>query len=81
MNNDPFGEIDDMPLGFGKHQGSTPNEIADTDPSYIVWLYETMPDKCSKALYLAVEQDVREGDAELFQDVEGFGDLDRHWDW
>lgn len=54
--------LDKTPLTFGKHQGRTPEEIANGgDQSYIVWLYENVnPKKCSKELYLACEMDDRE---------------------
>lgn len=52
---------DSIPLEFGKYKGSTPEEIAELDPSYIAWLYEKIkPSPCSKQLYLACEYDVRE---------------------
>jgi len=44
-------DIDDQPLLFGKHQGKTPKELLEEDPSYLVWLYETMEDQLSTALY------------------------------
>ncbi len=46
-----FKLIDDTKLTFGKHSGSTPNEIADGDPNYIVWLYDNLDTKfCSRRL-------------------------------
>lgn len=48
--------LDKTPLGFGKHKGKTPEEIADVDPGYIVWLYENVkPPKVSRTLYVACE--------------------------
>jgi len=45
-------DIDDIPLTFGKHEGYSPNEIAESDPSYIVWLYEELDEPpCSEDLY------------------------------
>jgi pyrrolidone-carboxylate peptidase len=65
--------LDHTPLDFGKHAGKTPEQIAEIDPSYIVWLGETFdgPQAVSAALVRACQQDLREMDAE--------GDLD-HWD-
>jgi len=60
-------DIDNTPLTFGKHKGKTPNEILESDTSYIVWMWGNM-DKppCSMDLYeLAceeVESGVDEGD-------------------
>jgi hypothetical protein len=44
--------IDDTPLKFGKYQGSTPNDIAKSDPGYIVWMHANVLDKptCSRDL-------------------------------
>lgn len=54
---------DDTPLTFGKYRGETPNEIAEKDGSYIVWLYDKInPKVCTKALALACEMDEREED-------------------
>ena len=48
--------LDDTPLTFGKHQGETPNEIADTDPAYVVWLFDNLDKKvCTKKLRDACE--------------------------
>lgn len=44
--------LDDTPLGFGKYKGKTPNEIAEDNPGYIVWMHETMDNSpCSDQLY------------------------------
>lgn len=52
---------DVIPLGFGKYKGQTPEEIADEDPSYIVWLYDTInPKVCSESIALYCEWEVRE---------------------
>ena len=64
--------LDETPLTFGKYKGKTPEEIAEIDESYIVWLYENVePKKCSKQLYLACEMDIRE-----YEDLSGYGDQD-----
>lgn len=45
-------DLDDTPLTFGKHQGKTPDEISEEDPSYIVWMWETVEVKhCSRGMY------------------------------
>lgn len=45
--------LDHTPLTFGKYKGKTPSQIADINPSYIVWLWENVegPKHCSKLLY------------------------------
>ncbi len=45
-----FTGIDDVPLAFGKYKGKTPNEIAEIDNSYIIWLHENVPAAVSKDL-------------------------------
>ena len=53
-------DLDHTPLTFGKYKGQTPDEISEHDPSYIVWMYNTVrPHKCSKWLKEACEYDVR----------------------
>lgn len=47
--------IDDMPIGFGKYAESTPNQIAEEDPAYLVWGYDEGLAFCSRALALACE--------------------------
>ena len=66
--------IDDQPLAFGKHKGSTPNQILKYDPGYLMWLYETMK-RCSRSLYLDAESLKREEDAER-DEADGLGDRD-----
>jgi hypothetical protein len=47
-----FSSIDEEPLRFGKHIGKTPLEIAEIEPSYLIWAYENVKDKpCSLELY------------------------------
>lgn len=48
---------DAVPMTFGKYRGSTPAQIAETDPSYVVWLYEGGYHTISRSLYLACEQE------------------------
>lgn len=33
---------DDMPLDFGAHKGKTPRQLLKIEPSYLVWIYETV---------------------------------------
>lgn len=33
---------DNLPLEFGKYKGFTPNEIAEHDPHYMIWVYENI---------------------------------------
>ena len=59
-------DLDLTPLKFGKYKGQTPEEIAEHDPSYIQWMYDTIkPPPCSKELALACEQDERDEEDEL----------------
>lgn len=57
--------LDHTPLRIGKYKGHTPDKVAEIDPSYVVWMYDTW-DKppCSKALYEAckIEVESPEGD-------------------
>ena len=54
-------QLDDQKLTFGKYMFKTPNEIADIDPSYIVWLYNNVkPRVVSKSLAVACELDIAE---------------------
>jgi hypothetical protein len=52
--------VDNTPLEFGKFRGKTPNEIAEIEPSYIVWMYDNLDEKfvtralrdlCEEAMY------------------------------
>jgi uncharacterized protein (DUF3820 family) len=53
--------IDNTPLTFGKYRGKTPEQVAEVDESYIVWMYDNvMPKPCSKELRDACEADIRE---------------------
>ncbi len=58
--------MDDKQLGFGKYAFKTPNQIADSDPRYIVWLYEEHKEGkqlVSKSMYTACQMDIdEEGD-------------------
>ena len=60
--------LDRTPLTFGKHKGQTPEEVADTDPGYIVWLYENVePRKVSRGLYVACVQEMEEVEDDHFR--------------
>ena len=63
---------DQTPLRFGKYKGSTPKEIAEFDPGYIVWLYDTIkPSVCSKALAQECEE---EDDDDIYDELDFIGD-------
>jgi hypothetical protein len=63
--------LDDQKLTFGKHKFRTPHEIAEDDPSYIVWLYENInPKVVSKSLYIACSLD----------EVDDLADTRSQWD-
>jgi hypothetical protein len=49
----PEEMLDFTPLTFGKYRGKTPEYVAENDPGYLRWMYETVTDKatCSYALY------------------------------
>ncbi len=54
-------ELDHTPMTCRKHAGKTPSHVADVDPSYLVWAYETWSTKpCSKMLYQECVWDVQE---------------------
>ena len=58
--NTPEPALDETPLHFGKHEGLTPDEISELDPSYIVYLYEGSNIKpCSKAMYEYCRREVQ----------------------
>lgn len=62
--------IDKTPLAFGKYKGQTPVEVASTEPSYVVWMYENVkPRPCSKSLYRYCVEEVQES----WQDEHVFG--------
>ena len=54
-------DIDEQPLTFGKYQGITPEQMAEKDPEYILWLYDSMKEKlCSRPLRELCAMDIRE---------------------
>lgn len=67
-------DIDTIPLSFGKYINRTPEEIAETDGQYIVWMYDNItPKKCTKQLRDYCEQDIRE-EEELYRGIMSHGE-------
>jgi len=69
--------LDDTPLTFGRLAGNTPNQIANVEPSYIVWLYENLDKRvCTTKLYEECKNIVEdyESDKELdnFYEYDGW---------
>lgn len=61
-------DLDHMPLTFGKYKDQTPSSIAEEDPGYIVWLYDTWIDKlnpplCSPVLAADCRRDMERRDS------------------
>lgn len=57
-------DLDHTPLTFGRYKGRTPDQVAEEDPAYIVWMFKkvtTLP-TCSKLLADACEPECREYD-------------------
>lgn len=70
-------ELDNTPLTFGKYKSHTPKEVSVIDPSYIVWMYDSVkPAKCSKELRNGCEWQIREGQAEYWESVRGESPLE-----
>lgn len=59
-------DADHLPLVFGKYKGKTPSEVAETDPSYIVWMFDNVKNypTCSKVLRDDCERDAREAESD-----------------
>lgn len=56
---------DTTPLSFGKYKGKTPEEVAEIDGSYVVWMFKNVkPPPCSKELAEACESDDRDDEEE-----------------
>lgn len=52
--------IDFKRLKFGKYIGETPEQVSCHDPSYVVWMYESVkPTPCSQALAEDCYKDVQ----------------------
>lgn len=63
--------LDETPLKFGKYKGLTPEQVAEIDSSYIVWMYQKFDNPpCSKELAEACEMDIREMEAESYFGME-----------
>ena len=59
--------LDKTPLTFGKYKGMTPDEVSEQDPSYVVWMYETIkPKKCSYFLYESCLRDLKPDEEEEY---------------
>lgn len=55
--------LDRTRLQFGKYKGIAPEDIARSDPGYVLWLYNTVePKRCSRDLALACEDAVNDAD-------------------
>ena len=68
--------VDNMPLEFGKHQGKTPNEIAEIDPSYIVWLYDNLEEKFVTRALRDMCEEAAYDDYETNKEIDGFYGFD-----
>lgn len=74
----PVGDPDIKPLTFGKYKGYTPEEIAEHDPSYIVWLYDNVVGQyCSRELRDLCETDLTDKYADYEWDYRCEGAQDR----
>lgn len=60
--------VDHMPLTFGKYKGKTPYSLLDSNPSYLIWMYEniTIP-PCTKELYSIAQE--RKADDEFMNEI------------
>lgn len=66
--------LDDKPLTFGKLAGNTPNQIAEVEPSYIVWLHENLDKKvCTTKLYEKCKN--------IVEDYEEEKELDEYYEY
>lgn len=71
--------IDNQVLTFGKYNGHVVGDVAEEDPSYIVWLYENVDNApnmtgkwCSKALYDACYEDHTEEAHDWLNEFPGY---------
>jgi len=73
--------LDDTELTFGKYKGETPNEIAEEDPQYLMWMYDTLNTKfCTKKLRdqcedCSLESWEADKEADEFHGFDGFDGL------
>lgn len=52
--------LDDTPLTFGKYKGMTPKDVARIDPSYVVWMSDTIAARqCSDKLVQYCKRRIR----------------------
>lgn len=65
-------QLDDTPLAFGKYKGKTPNEVAEINPGYIVWMYENIErENCTHRLYKECgAQQISQARAYIYTDYE-----------
>jgi hypothetical protein len=66
-------DIDNIPINFGKYQKRrlTPRQIANEDPKYIIWMYETVkPKACSRDLYMSCVEQSYEQDYDDFEPLD-----------
>lgn len=64
-------DIDEQPLTIGKYIGHSSEQIAETDPEYLIWLYDNSEIKpCSKYLRDLCEMDIRESENKWLDDSE-----------
>lgn len=67
--------LDRSPLVFGKYKGRTPEEVAEIDQSYVVWMYENVsPAPCSTELYEDCRRDVDDDENEHWLNEHDFLD-------
>lgn len=71
-------DLDESPALFGKYRGQTPCWIAEHDPQYLIWAYETFDKErkpCSKELYDACKLDEYEEDNPDLPEEGSFAEL------
>lgn len=57
----PDEQLDHTAVSRGKYSGRTPDQIAQRDASYLVWMYENWtPKPCSALLYRECRKDLAE---------------------
>ena len=65
--------LDHSPFGKGKYARQTPSDVAEKDPSYVVWAYESWdPKPCSKLLYEDCLREAREANSTYWRNKAGF---------
>lgn len=45
LSAEELSKLDHTPIGFGKYRNSTPDEIAEADPKYLVWAFENVTNR------------------------------------